>query len=187
MDQGPRVSGAGATGPVPYSQSPSRVLPAREASMPGTRTCSQVSAPDQAPQAALQTPVPSTISGASSARHRFHHFSCPRTRALNTPEKPGLPVVRSKSAGENACFTRPVRLFMLPNTEASRNPEHTGPFGPASRRKRVPKKRKSSRAARGKSDRVGGASRPRPPTPPYVLGCIRRFHLTFERVIFGDQ
>jgi len=36
-------------------------------------------------------------------------------------------------------------------------------------------------------DRVGGASRPRPHTPPYVLGCIRRFRLMFERVIFEDQ
>jgi len=36
-------------------------------------------------------------------------------------------------------------------------------------------------------DRVGGASRPRPPTPPYVLVCIRRFRLMFERIIFEDQ
>jgi hypothetical protein len=40
---------------------------------------------------------------------------------------------------------------------------------------------------KGRANRVGGASRPRPPTPPCVLGCIRRFHLMFERVIFGDK
>jgi len=37
--------------------------------------------------------------------------------------------------------------------------------------------------ATGPADRVGGASRPRPPTPPYVLSRIRRFLRLIERQV----